>query len=102
MLFWDSLVDATGKTFMITSKLYKIFHDSSKNLHAYILFDAGKFSKILSCIIENFHELWLKLSKVNCNDCNVDLYDFVKIMKIISFTLHNIRAIKFLSQTFSL
>ena len=51
-------------TCVFPSKLSKVFHDSGKNLHAYILYDVGKFCKSLSFNMENFHEIFLKLQNL--------------------------------------
>ena len=42
---------------MFANKLFEIYHDSIKNLHAYNLSGAAKFLKTLSRNLANFHEL---------------------------------------------
>ena len=51
-------------TCMFPKKLPKVFHDKSKNLHAYILSDTAKIYEILSSNKEYFDKHCLEFNKI--------------------------------------
>ena len=64
-----SLVDAVGKTSInghVSQQTFLVLSDLGKNLDVYISCDVGKFYRILSCNMKNFHEFWLQVRYKFC------------------------------------